>query len=124
MKYVGEDNICWGTDCIAGSAPQSQIEALRAITIPKDMQDQFGYTELTTERKAKIFGLNSARVYGVDPTERHCQITSSCPVAQLKENLDNELGGRRWTVSDPPGIKTYDQYVEHGREAIKRGTPG
>jgi predicted TIM-barrel fold metal-dependent hydrolase len=123
MKYVGEDNICWGTDCIAGAAPQSQIEALRALTIPKDMQDQFGYVELTAERKAKIFGLNSAKIYGVDPTERHCQI-DSCQVAQLKKNLDQELGERRWVFDDPPGIKTYEQYIEHGRENIKRGTPG
>jgi uncharacterized protein len=123
MKYVGEDNICWGTDCIAGAAPQSQIEALRAITIPQDMQDQYGYPELTTERKAKIFGLNSARIYGVDPTERHCQISES-QLAVLKNNLDHEIGDRRWVFDDPPGIKTYEQYVEHGRENIKRGVPG
>jgi predicted TIM-barrel fold metal-dependent hydrolase len=123
MKYVGEDNICWGTDCIAGAAPQSQIDALRAASIPQTMQDEFGYPELTAERKAKIFGLNSARIYGVDPKERHCQIDES-QLAMLKKDLDNELGERRWVFDDPPGIKTYEQYIEHGRENIKRGTPG
>ena len=28
---------------------------------------QFGYVSLSPEVKAKIFGLNAARVYGVDP---------------------------------------------------------
>lgn len=123
MRYVGEDNICWGTDSIVGGAPQSQIEALRAASIPKDMQDQYGYPELTDARKAKIFGLNSARVYGVDPKQRHCQI-DKCAMTQIKRQIDDELGGRRWVFDDPPGIKTYDEYVEHGREMIKRRVPG
>lgn len=121
MKYVGEDNICWGTDSIVYGTPKDQIEALRAATIPAQMQADFGYPELTAERKAKIFGLNAARVYGVDLTERHCQV--QCPVAQIKENLDAELGDRRWVFQDERRIRTYDDYVQNARENIARGTP-
>lgn len=122
MKYVGEDNVCWGTDSIVYGSPQPQIELLRNMTIPVDMQTQFGYPELTPERKAKIFGLNSARVYGVDPTERHCQVPS-CPVAQIKENLDAEFGERRWAFQDERRIRSYDDYVENARESIAKGSP-
>ena len=94
---------------------------MRALTIPAD--NEWGYPELTAERQAKIFGLNSARVYGVDPKERHCQI-DSCQITQWKRQLDDELGERRWVFDEPDGIRTYDEYVENGRDMIKRGYPG
>jgi hypothetical protein len=34
--------------------------------IPEPMREMYGYPELTPEIKAKIFGLNAARIYGVD----------------------------------------------------------
>jgi predicted TIM-barrel fold metal-dependent hydrolase len=123
MKYIGEDNICWGTDSMVGGTPQAEIEALRAASIPQDMQDQYGYVELTAERKAKIFGLNSARVYGVDAEERRCQF-DSCPTAMLKKHRAEELGARRWSFNEPFGPRTYEEYVRQGREARKRGVPG
>ena len=43
------------------------IDAFRAFEIPTALCDEFGYPELTSERKAKILGLNAARVYGIDP---------------------------------------------------------
>jgi len=123
LKYVGEDNVCWGTDSLVGGTPQPLIEALRNATIPADLQAQYGYPELTPERKAKIFGLNSARIYGVDPKARHCNI-DQCEIGMLKKELDQELGARRWAFNEPFGPKTLDEYVEQGREAIKRGFPG
>lgn len=39
-----------------------QIEAFRAFEIPADLRDRHGYVELTPERKAKILGLNAARL--------------------------------------------------------------
>jgi predicted TIM-barrel fold metal-dependent hydrolase len=124
LKYVGEHNILWGTDCMVGGTPQMQIEALRAATIPKELQDQYGYPELTADIKAKIFGLNSAVVYGVDPEKRHCQI-EKCAVTTFKQQIDEEMGKRRWTLSTPPsGPRTYEEYVEQGKRAIARGIPG
>jgi hypothetical protein len=34
--------------------------------IPEQMQEEFGYPAITQEMKAKIFGLNAARIYGID----------------------------------------------------------
>jgi hypothetical protein len=70
LKYVGEDNVLWGTDCIFYGSPQDQIQAFRAFRISEEFQTRFGYPALTPLRKAKILGLNAARVYGVDPTKR------------------------------------------------------
>lgn len=70
LKHVGEDNVLWGTDCIFYGAPQDQIQALRAFHISEEFQERYGYPALTPLRKAKILGLNGARVYGVDPEKR------------------------------------------------------
>jgi uncharacterized protein len=69
LKHIGEDRVLWGTDAIWFGSPQDQIQAFRAFTITPELQQRYGYPALTAERKAKIFGLNAARVYGVDVDE-------------------------------------------------------
>jgi hypothetical protein len=69
LQHVGEDNVVWGTDSIWYGTPQPQIEAFRAFEIPAELREMHGYPELTKALKAKIFGLNAARIYGVDPAE-------------------------------------------------------
>jgi predicted TIM-barrel fold metal-dependent hydrolase len=67
LLYLGPDRILWGTDCVFNGVPQAQIEAFRAFQIPEALQAQFGYPAITPELRAKIFGLNGAAAYGVDP---------------------------------------------------------
>jgi hypothetical protein len=74
LKYIGEDNVLWGTDCLFYGSPQDQIQALRSLNISEEFQERFGYPALTKERKAKILGLNGARLYGVEPLDR-CEFT-------------------------------------------------
>jgi len=69
LKYVGEDRILWGTDSIWYGSPQDQIQAFRAFEITPEFQERFRYPALTPQRKAKIFGLNAARIYRVDVGE-------------------------------------------------------
>jgi predicted TIM-barrel fold metal-dependent hydrolase len=66
LLAVGEDNLVWGTDSIWYGSPQDQIQAMRAFEITAESQEQFGYPALTEQVKAKIFGQNAARLYGVD----------------------------------------------------------
>jgi hypothetical protein len=69
LKHVGEDRVVWGTDSIWYGTPQPQIEAFRAFEIPEELREKHGYPALTKELKAKIFGLNAAVPYKVDPKE-------------------------------------------------------
>ena len=75
LKHVGEDNVLWGTDSIWYGSPQGQIQAFRAFEITAELQERFGYPALTPGRKAKVLGLNAARVYGMDPATVKCEIT-------------------------------------------------
>lgn len=70
LTYLGEDRILWGTDSIFYGSPQDQIEAMRAFEITPGLQEDFGYPALTAEAKSKIFGLNAAALYGVEPNKR------------------------------------------------------
>jgi hypothetical protein len=67
LRHLGPDQILWGTDSIWYGSPQDQIQAFRAFQISAEFQDKFGYPALTPQIKRKIFGLNAARVYGIDP---------------------------------------------------------
>jgi predicted TIM-barrel fold metal-dependent hydrolase len=71
LKYVGQDNVMWGTDCIWYGSPQDQIQAFRAFQISDELVGKHGYPKLTKDLKAKIFGFNAAKIYGVDvPAQR------------------------------------------------------
>ncbi|MEM8771474.1 MAG: amidohydrolase family protein [Pseudomonadota bacterium] len=65
IKYCGEDNVLWGTDSIWYGSPQDQIQAFRAFQISDEFQDEHGYAALSPELKAKIFGLNATKPYGI-----------------------------------------------------------
>jgi uncharacterized protein len=123
MKYVGTDNVVWGTDCVIYGSPQPYIEWFRALTIPESMQEEFGYPPLDVTNKAKIFGLNSARIYGVDVDAKRCQV-DACATAQMKRQLDDEFGPRRWAFQEPGGPKTWDEYVASSRLCAAQGRPG
>jgi len=75
LRYVGEDNVLWGTDCIFYGSPQDQIQAFRAFQISPEFQERYGYPALTPLVKAKVLGLNGARVYGVEPVVRRASFT-------------------------------------------------
>jgi predicted TIM-barrel fold metal-dependent hydrolase len=75
LKYVGEDNVLWGTDSIFYGSPQDQIQALRAFRISEEFQERYGYPRLTKKIKAKILGLNAARLYGVEPVTGRCEFS-------------------------------------------------
>jgi predicted TIM-barrel fold metal-dependent hydrolase len=67
FKYVGADNVLWGTDSIWYGSPQDQIQAFRTFQISSQLREKHGYAEMTPGLRAKIFGLNAAKVYGVTP---------------------------------------------------------
>ncbi len=69
VKGMGADHVVWGTDAIWTGSPQWQIEALRRLEIPEDMQKKHGFQPLGPADgavKTAIFGGNSAKMYKYD----------------------------------------------------------
>jgi predicted TIM-barrel fold metal-dependent hydrolase len=70
IKGLGVEKILWGTDSVWWGSPQWQIEALRRLEIPEDMQRKHGFAPLGAADgrvKTAILGGNAARMYKLDP---------------------------------------------------------
>jgi predicted TIM-barrel fold metal-dependent hydrolase len=71
VKGLGADHVLWGTDSVWYGSPQWQIEAMRRLEIPEDMQKKYGFPALggaNSATKQTIFGSNAARLYGLNST--------------------------------------------------------
>ena len=86
LKHVGPDRVVWGTDSIWFGTPQDQIQALRTFQISAELQERHGYPELTDELKADIFGLTSARLYGIEVPESTCEVAAA-DIERIRANL-------------------------------------
>jgi len=107
LVHFGENNICWGTDSIWYGTPQDQIQAFRTFTISRQLQDQYGYPELTPKIKAKIFGLNSSRLYGVQPITDTCRIDPA-DLEKARQISYKESGEGNYTLgpTTPAGVRS------------------
>ncbi len=74
IAAFGADHVLWGTDSIWYGTPQWQIEAFRRFEIPQALVDKHGYAPLSRAVKEQIFGLNAARVFGVDVDAKRNEI--------------------------------------------------
>jgi predicted TIM-barrel fold metal-dependent hydrolase len=120
LKYVGEDNVVWGTDSVWYGSPQQQIEMFLQFQISPQFQQQFAYPALTMELKRKILGLNSAKIYGLDVNAVRCAVDKG-KLAQQKRALDGELGGRRWAFLQPPLRTRRDFVLFHRQNGFRPG---
>src|SRR3954447_14590934 len=69
IKGLGADHVFWGTDSVWYGSPQWQIEALRRLEIPEDMQKKHGFAPLGPADgpvKNAILGGNGARHYKIE----------------------------------------------------------
>ncbi len=69
IKGMGEDRVLWGTDSVWYGSPQWQIEALRRLEIPEDLQEKFGFRPLGPadgRMKNRIFSTNARQVYSFE----------------------------------------------------------
>ena len=106
LVHLGEDNILWGTDSIWYGSPQDQIQMFRSFQISEEFQERFGYPALTPAIKAKIFGQNAARLFGVDLPAVACGIDADS-IAELR----TERSSLRQTATNhthaEQGLRTY-----------------
>jgi uncharacterized protein len=104
IKHYGVDHVLWGTDCLWWGSPQWVIDAFKRFQISDELCDKFGYQKLTKDDKAKIFGLNAARLYGVDVAAKR-QALPADSLTRLKQAYIDHGGHREnaaygWVRSD------------------------
>ena len=92
---MGADHVVWGTDSLWTGAPQWQIEALRRMEIPEEIQKKYGFAPMGPADgpvKRAILGENNARLYGFTPAKRAALANDK--VAHYKRLYDAEGGDR------------------------------
>ena len=92
---MGADHVVWGTDSLWTGSPQWQIEALRRMEIPEDIQKKYGLAPMGPANgpvKTAILGQNNARLYGFSPKQQAEILTDK--VAYYKEIYDKHGGER------------------------------
>ena len=93
IRGLGADHVVWGSDAIWTGSPQWQIEALRRLEIPEDLQKSHNLKPLGAADgpiKTAIFGDNNARLYKYDRR----QALATDRIAALKKVYE-EHGGQR-----------------------------
>jgi predicted TIM-barrel fold metal-dependent hydrolase len=84
IQVAGADHVLWGTDSIWNGSPQSQIVRFRRMKMTDELIDKYRYAPLTDAVKNQIFGLNAARVFGIDPQAR-LQAIKADKLSQFRE---------------------------------------
>jgi len=95
VRGLGADHVCWGTDAIWTGSPQWQIEALRRLEIPENLQKKYAVKPLGPADgplKNAIFGGNNARLYDYKPEQRAA--LENDRIAQYKEVYARDGAGR------------------------------
>jgi hypothetical protein len=91
IKGLGPDHVIWGTDAVWTGSPQWQIEGLRRLEIPQDMQRKNGFAPLGAPDgavKRAIFAENGMRIFGYD---QHAELSAPDRFAKIKREY--ELAG-------------------------------
>jgi len=110
LLAVGEDNVLWGTDSIWYGSPQDQIQAFRAFSISPELQETYGYPELSDAVKSKILWRNAAALYRIDPATMPCTLDPaeadaarrSSPLAHRTHGPRTAAGARRLFLAEHP----------------------
>ena len=111
LLYLGENNVLWGTDAIWTAKPQAYIDAFWNFSITPEFQTQYGYPELTQDRKRKVLGLNSARLFNIDVNARRCNIDQSA-LMHAKLELQDAVGPLHWFGARPLGPTTRREFMQ------------
>jgi uncharacterized protein len=123
LSRVGENRVMWGTDAVWYGSPQPQIMAFRAFQITPEFQERFHYPALTDAVKRKVFGLNAARLFEVDPEATRCALASDPLVPARAEAQDLQNAGILPSAWRPNGPTTRREMLRWLASPATRWTP-
>ena len=80
LEWAGPDKVVFGLDW-PGVDMKKCVDYIKNFEIPEELQEQWGYPAITDEIRAKILGLNLARLTGIEPVKRLTGVPAQAGVA-------------------------------------------
>ena len=80
---IGPDRLLYGSEAFLWPRVQTFIDTFYDLEMPQDLQDGWGYPPLTREIKEQVFGLNAARILGIDVPAQQQEVTERETVAAV-----------------------------------------
>ncbi len=68
FRYVGENNVLWGTDSIWYGSPQDQIQAFRSFQIAPELREKHGYATRRSSASTRSSPTGSTRRRSASPS--------------------------------------------------------
>lgn len=65
LLHVGSDSLIFGSEAPVLGGPEPYIDLLLDLEMPEDLQEGFGYPQITMDDKRKMLGGNFAKLLGV-----------------------------------------------------------
>jgi predicted TIM-barrel fold metal-dependent hydrolase len=121
LKYVGNQRLVWGTESIWLGAPQPQIAAFKMFKMSDEIRDKYMYPDFTDQVKREVFGLTSAKLYGINPGACYTSFKGDA-ISQYRKEADAELGEGRF-ASHRPIMTKFSDYILHGKHRKASGAP-
>jgi predicted TIM-barrel fold metal-dependent hydrolase len=66
LMVVGPDRLLWGSEAFIWPDIQGLLNIFDQLQMPEELQDRYGFPEITESMRRKILGLNQARLLGMD----------------------------------------------------------
>ena len=86
LRSVSADKVLWGSEAFIWPNIQTLIKQFTDLQIPEELQDKHGYPALTVDDRAKIFGLNQARLLGINPADKTFSRMEEAELAHQRTN--------------------------------------
>ena len=66
LSHVGPEKLLWGSEAAMTGPPGPFLKLFMDLEIPEDLQEGYGYPQITKADKRMILGENFARLFGID----------------------------------------------------------
>lgn len=76
LMEVGVDKLFWGSEAALAGGPNQYLQLFPEMSMPEDLQENYGYPEFTDEDKRKILGLNFAKLMRVDVEAKKAELAA------------------------------------------------
>ena len=82
LRSVGHRRVLWGSEAFIWPDVQPLIELFATMQIPDELQERYGFPAITEAARRDVFGLNQARLLGIDVAAKLAELAPALGPAE------------------------------------------